>query len=794
MSFVRFGRFFYQPVLPLGKDGRKVTGCKQHLALSKQAADEGTVLLKNDGTLPLAKGSKVCLFGRCAGEFIFGGGGSGDVVTDIRISLTDALKQADKEGRLQLFAPIIDDAEAQVKAIFEEQEKNPTLYWGRLRSRNALPVPEDLYRQAVEFGGTAIFSILRYSSENTFCGDRTFEECELYPEEKAQLERLTQDFEKVVVVIVSCGPVMIGDLERNDKINAILYPMYGGSFAGLSIVDILLGDSYPSGHLQDTFAQSIHDYPGADTFYESEDHVNYTEDIFVGYRWFETFCPEKVVYPFGHGLSYTTYEAEVLRAEQVKNTVSVDVKVTNTGNFPGKEVIQLYLSAPQGKLGKAARVLAAFQKTKELKPGDSQVLKLHFDLRDFASFDDLGKLAESCFVLEKGQYIVSMGVNVRDAEPVLSFQWAEDTVVRRCHSYMAPDPEKFPKRLTADGTYEQLPAVAPHKHPIRRYKPKAEPAADIKLKDALAEDKLDAFLASLTDHELAELLYGHPAYNASLTGFIGVPKVDRRHDMYGHSLPGRGIPPVPTCDGPAGYRTQDGSGVDATFFPAANTVSQTWSPALAEKVGTAGALEAKENNCGIWLTPALNIHRNPLCGRNFEYYSEDPLCAGLFAAATVKGIQSQKVAATIKHFCCNNKEINRKGSDSRLSQRALREIYLRGFEICVKKANNWCLMSSYNLVNGVHTCGNWELLTGILKGEWKYPGVVMTDWVTLSLLQDDLAAGNDVRMPNPNTFPNPYTPTQLNFDVEKAVRDGVIDRGAALEAARRILIMMSHLE
>ena len=777
----------------MGKDGRKLTGCKAHLALSKKAATDGTVLLKNDGTLPLKKGSRVCLFGRCAGEFQFGGGGSGDVVTDIRISLADALRQADKDGRLQVFTPIIDDAEAQVAAILDDFKKNPTPSWNRRRSRCALPVSEELYQQAVEFGGTAVFGLLRYSSEGSVCGDRFPEECVLYPEEEAQLERLTKDFEKVVVVLVTSGPMMIPQLASNDKINAILYPMYGGSFAGLSIVDILLGDSYPSGHLQDTFAQSLSDYPGVDTFWESEDYVNYEEDIFVGYRWFETFCPEKVVYPFGHGLSYTSYEAKVLEAKQEKNRVCVEVEVANTGDFPGREVIQLYLSAPQGKLGKAAKVLTAFQKTKELKPGESQKLQLHFDIRDFASFDDLGKIAESCFVLEKGQYIVSMGVNVRDAEPVLSFQWAEDTIVRRCHAYLAPDPEKLPRRLCADGSYEALKPVAPYKHPVRRYKPKAE-AEELSLANALAQNKLDAFLMSLSDEQLASVLYGHPSANAASTGTIGVPPMSKKCDELGNTIEVAFIPQVPTCDGPAGYRTHIESGVRATFFPAANTVSQTWDPALAEKLGKAGAMEVKENNCGIWLTPALNIHRNPICGRNFEYYSEDPLCAGLFAAATVKGIQSQKIAATIKHFCCNNKEVNRKMSDSRLSQRALREIYLRGFEICVKKATPWCLMSSYNLVNGTHACGNWELLNGILKGEWKYPGVVMTDWTTASYLQDDLAAGNDVRMPGKDTAAALMDPPQVDFDVATAMEEGIVDRGAALEAARRIFLMMDHLE
>jgi len=792
MALSRFARFRFQPVLPMGKDGRKISGCKQHLALSKKVATEGTVLLKNDGTLPLKEGSKVCLFGRCAGEFIFGGGGSGNVVTDIKISLADALRAAEDAGQLQLFRPIIENAESQVKALFAAQNANPVKGWARNRSLNTLPVPEELYQQAVKFGGTAIFTVLRYSAEGTEDGDRHDEgDFSLYPEEKAQLEQLTKDFEKVVVIIVSAGPVSTKEFAENDRVNAVLYPMYGGSFAGPALVDILFGKSYPSGHLQDTLARELSDYPGADTFYESEDYVNYLEDIFVGYRWFETFCPEKVIYPFGHGLSFTTYDTEVLRAERVKNTVSVDVKITNTGDFRGKEVLQLYLSAPQGKLGKAAKVLTAFQKTKELMPSESQVLKLCFDLREFASFDDLGKIAESCFVLEKGQYIVSLGVNVRDAEPVFTFQWEEDTVVQRCHPYLAPDPEKFPKRLTADGTYEALPSVAPIQHPVRRYTPKdAAPEVDLPFIQALEEDKLDAFLAGLTDFELGSLLHGHPTYNASYTGFIGVPR--REDQRWIEEV--KKIPSVPTCDGPAGYRSWSGSGVDATFFPAANTVSQSWDPKLAERIGKAGALEAKENNCGIWLTPGLNIHRNPLCGRNFEYYSEDPLCAGVFAAATTKGIQSQNIAATIKHFCCNNKEINRKMSDSRVSQRALREIYLRGFEICVKKAHNWCLMIALNMVNGTHCSGNWELLNGILKDEWNYPGVVMTDWNPYSLLQVDLVAGNDVRMPIKATIENPHTPTQRSFDTEKAIADGIIDRGAALESARRILTMFSHLE
>ena len=795
MPMTRFARFRHQPVLPMGKDGRRITACKAHLNLSKEAATEGTVLLKNDGTLPLEKGSRVCLFGRLAGEYIFGGGGSGDVVTDIHISLADALRKADDDGRVQLFRPVIEDAEKQVKALFDAQKANPVKGWFRNRSLNTLPLAEELYQQAVKFGGTAIFSLLRYSSEGTTDGDRhDAGDFSMFPEELELLSRLTKDFEKVVVVIVAPGPVSTKEFAENDRVGAVLYPMYGGSFAGISLVDILLGDDYPSGHLQDTLARELADYPGSDTFNESEFYVNYKEDIFVGYRWFETFCPEKVVYPYGYGLSYTTYDAKVLSAVQNKNTVAVDVQVTNTGSFRGKEVVQLYLSAPQGKLGKAAKVLTAFQKTKELKPGESQVVKLSFDLRQFASFDDLGKIAESCFVLEKGQYIVHLGNNVRDAEPVLTFQWEEDTVVRRCHSYAAPDPKVFPERLTADGSYEKLPAVAPHKQPVRRYTPKGTADPMLSVEEALRTGREDDFMLALSDEELGAFLHGHRGYNPSNTGFIGVPRKDRMFDHLGNALDPKKIPPVPTCDGPAGFRSMDISGVSATFFPAANVISQSWNTRLAERVGATAAKEVKENNCGIWLTPALNIHRNPMCGRNFEYYSEDPLASGLFAAATVKGIQSQNIAATVKHFAANNKEINRKMSDSRMSQRALREIYLRGFEICVKKANPWCLMSSYNLVNGVRCSGSWDLLNGILKGEWKYPGVVMTDWITYSLLQEDMAGGNDVRMPNEGTPELDWLPNQRDFDPGKALTEGIIDRGAAYETVRRILHMYSHLE
>ncbi len=792
MSMTRFARYRFGSVLPLGKDGRRVTASPRHLAVSKEAAIEGTVLLKNEnGTLPLKSGAKVCLFGRGAGEYIFGGGGSGSVVTDIKVSLADALKNAAKRGEIELFEPLIDHAEKGVQEILKEGDdlpKKEKRKWRTYLPLEPIEVPDDLYQKAVSFGDVAIFAILRYSTEGTVDGDRKERDFKLFDSELRQLKKLEQDFKKVIVVLCVCGPVGIRELRDDPKIGAILYPGFGGSFAGEALVEILMGKRYPSGHLQDTLAEKIEDYITTETYTETDDYVSYKEDIFVGYRYFETFAPEKVVYPFGYGIGYTTFDVQCQSAVLEKNTVKCTVLVKNTGSFAGKEVVQLYLSAPQGKLGKAKKELATFAKTKELLPGQEQKLTLSFDIRSLSAFDDLGKVAKSCFILEKGEYIVSMGTNVRDSKKVLSFDWKEDTVTRRLHSYMAPT--DLEERLTATGEYEKLPKAEKKNHPPRRYRLKAAaPEQSLTLEAALAAGKEEEFLASLPDGVIASMLYGHTAMNAAQTGYIGANTVPRVSEGYQDPL---SIPSIPTSDGPAGFRTAAGSGVSTTYFPAANTVSQSWNLSLAEKCGKVGAMEVKENNAGIWLTPGMNIHRSPLCGRNFEYYSEDPVATGLFAAATVKGIQSQKIAATVKHFCCNNKEVNRKYSDSRVSERALREIYLRGFEICVKKADPWCVMTSYNVVNGTRNSRNWELINGVLKGEWKYPGLVMTDWWTYETLENELYGGNDVKMPHQITKSMPGAPE--DYDLGESIATGKIDRAVALEAVRRVIHLMSHFE
>ena len=669
-----------------------------------------------------------------------------------------------------------------------------------------MPVmPEELYRQAVDFGDTAIFCVSRYSSEGDTNGDRKGGKGDFYlwEEEQALLDRLCADFARVVVVLNVCGPVSTLEYKDNPKVGAVLNPMFGGGMAGEAIVNILLGKSYPSGHLQDTLARDISDYPSTRGFHDHVSHpdyadnafggyqfapvpdpVYYTEDIFVGYRWFETFAPEKVVYPFGFGLSYTSFAMKVTSAVKEKFTVRLSVQVTNTGSFAGKQVAQVYLTAPQGKLGKAKKVLCAFAKTRELKPGEQCTLKLHFDLREFASFDDLGKIAYCAFLLEKGEYTVHVGDNVRDTEQCLCFTLDEDVICRKCHPYMAP--RNLEERLTADGTMEKLPKAekVEHKPLGYRMKTKGTPK-QFPLVTALAEERLDEFMASLTNAELVEMLYGRPIMNPSNTNGIGMAPKYEREDV-------KLVPLVPTADGPMGLRIREGRGVLPTFFPCENTVSQSWNLPLAHRAAVCIARETKENNMGIWLAPALNIHRNPMCGRNFEYYSEDPLISGLFAAAVVKGVQSQKIAATIKHFCANNRENNRRLADACVSMRALREIYLRGFEIAVKKARPWALMTSYNPVNGEQMSKNWEAINGILRKEWNYDGVVMTDWRPLSNLDEELHAGSDVKMPELIT--KFYQNAPKSCDPEQMLAKGELDRGAVLASVRRILLLMGHLE
>lgn len=717
------------PCLPLGDNRSLITGCEKHIQLSREAATEGTVLLKNShGLLPLSKETKIAVFGKGQIDYVKGGGGSGDVYCSYTRNIYEGLKL--KKGQVEVF----DALSLYYQQYVEEQFKNGG--WTGLFDE--APIPGDLLIEAKEYTDTAIITICRYSSEgHDKKNDGTDTSFYLTHAEKIMVETVAKNFANVIVLLNVGAMIDTSWFAYNDNISATVLLWQGGMEGGLVAADIMVGDAYPSGKLVDTCARTFEDYPSSEGFHDSEDYVKYTEDIFVGYRYFETVSAKKesVVYPFGYGLSYTTFALTNQTACQMGEDIMVSVTVTNTGNRNGKEVVQLYYNAPTGKMDKPARVLCGFEKTKELGPGESETLYITVAIKDMASYDDMGDVVANSYVLEQGAYTFYLGTDVRTATQMdYIYELEEDIVVKQLTSYGAP--ERLDKRMKADGTYKQLTCGSViRKHFVCDYKCLEKPEETYQLENVAAgKIELDSFIAQLSDEELIALVGGQP--NVGVANTYGMGNLEKW-----------GIPNFMTSDGPAGVRISKELAVYTTAFPIATALACTWNLGLVEEVGKAGAREAKENNFSMWLTPALNIHRSPLCGRNFEYFSEDPFVAGKMAAAMVKGIQSQNIVATPKHFACNNKETNRKESDSIVSERALREIYLKGFEICVKEAKPKLIMTSYNRINGVRASENEELIQGVLRGEWGYEGVITSDWWTKGEHEKEVKAGNDMKMP-----------------------------------------------
>ena len=752
----KFARFRFQPCLPLGKDGKRVTASAEHIALSRRAATEGMVLLKNDNkTLPLTGGEKLALFGKATIEYIKGGGGSGDVHTPYIRNIYQGFSMKESEGKCEIYMPLIDfytsyvkekskfiptqadiDATWDIVNNMEFCQKRDDMTYDTFDSMHVkeAEVPTELIEDASRFADTAIITISRFSAEGV---DRRPQGGDYYLSdlEKSLVDRVCSLFKKVVIVINSGGPVDCEYFATKDEVGAVLFSWQGGMEGGAAIADIICGDVNPSGKLVDTFAKSYDFYPSKEDFSRCFEYLDYSDDIYVGYRYFETIpgAAEQVRYPFGYGLSYTTFDITGRTCCESEGKIVAVATVTNTGDRAGKEVLQLYYSAPQGKLGKPSRELGGFIKTKLLNPGESQTVAITFPVDDMASFDDLGKISKSAYVLEKGDYKFFIGTSVRDTyELDFKYSVAEDTVTLQLTSLCKPF--KLEKRMLSDGTFEALP-TGEESYFYGKVEPTgAEAPEETVMFDKIGIDcTLDEFVAQFTLAELMDFVGGKVPTGVANTGcFGGMARLN--------------IPPIPTADGPAGLRLNPETGIPTTAWPCATLIACSWDPDLAFLVGAGGGAEIRENNIGIWLAPALNIHRNPLCGRNFEYYSEDPVISGKIAAAQMRGIQSQKVAVSMKHFACNNKEANRFACDSRLSERALREIYLKGFEICVKEANPWTVMSSYNLINGQHTSESYELLTGILRNEWGYTGMVTTDWGVKNDPVKEVRAGNDMKM------------------------------------------------
>lgn len=708
----------------------------------RKTAAEGIVLLKNENQmLPITEKDQVALFGRCQINYYKSGTGSGGAVnTAYTTNLVEGLRRykniALNEELLKVYEEWIQ------KHPFDDGKG---AWASEPWFQKEMPVSMELAKKARETSNKAFVVIGRTAGE-----DKDYEAVEgsyyLTKEEKQLLETVTEVFEDTGVIMNVSNIIDMSWLEtlkNKEHIRSVIYTWQGGVEAGGASADVLVGAVVPSGKLPDTIAYDMKDYPSTANFGSQEKNL-YQEDIYVGYRYFETFAPKCVQFPFGFGLSYTDFSMEVKKAQVLGNSVEASVElqieVKNTGvQYAGKEVVQIYYEAPQGKLGKPARALVAFAKTDLLQPGEIQVLTLHFPVSSMASYDDCGSTGhKSCYVLEPGLYKIYAGNDVRTAKQVF-LQEQEGIEISNCmvteilQEALAPT-EKFqrlcPGNRREDGTYE----------------PKAEevPTQTISLADRIQERlpktmkitgnqgisfqdvrdgkaSLEAFVAQLSEKELAILVRGEGMCNPLVT-----PGTASAFGGTSPSLYGYGIPAVCTADGPSGIRMD--SGLKATQMPIGTMLAASWNLQLVEELYEWEGQELLRNEIDTLLGPGINLHRNPLNGRNFEYFSEDPYLTGKFAAAVVKGIKKSGADATVKHFACNNQELARSIADSVVSERAVRELYLKGFEIAVKEGNACSIMTSYNPVNGHWSASNYDLCTTILREEWGYTGIVMTDW------------------------------------------------------------------
>ncbi len=691
--------------------------------LIRQSASEGAVLIKNSGILPFAKGTKLSLFSRVNEEWVFRGYGSGGSVKceDTR-NLTVALRDCEEL-----------EINEELAALYHEyNEANPVSYSDEdfVYYYEDMAVTPEVAKTASEKSDAAIVTIGRRYGEGHEAKAKKGSYY-LTDNEKEMLKNVCAAFDKVVVILNTCAIMDMSFFEAlGDKIGAIVYVWLGGTECGNSVCDILTGKVSPSGKLVDTIAKSYDDYPSSKNF-GGYGFNNYEEDIYVGYRYFETFAKDKVMYPFGFGLSYTEFEYSDIEVKGTDGGFDIAVTVKNIGSCSAKEAVQVYLEKPCAKLGNPSRALVAFAKTKTLAPGESETLSMFVSDYMLTSYDDSGVTGYPfAYVTEEGEYKFYVGKNVRDT--LLAFTYYQEKTELFIQLSQAGAPQNEFNIICAkqcEGKIElDKKPVTPRQYSLRdrilENLPEEIPFTGdkgIRLQDVKdGKNTLDEFVAQLTVDELDLLTRGDFHCKEDKKPYGGAGGFGGVTD----ELFEKGVPVTVTCDGPAGVTLE----YDSSLLPVATLLACTFDTELVEELYCAVAEELKERKADVFLAPALNIHRNPMCGRNFEYYSEDPLISGKMAAAAVRGSQSLGGSACVKHFACNDQEYNRTRNDSRLSERALREIYLKGFEIAVKESSPKNLMTSYNLINGVWGHYNYDLVTVILRGEWGYEGNVMTDW------------------------------------------------------------------
>ena len=776
----------------------------RYAALARRAAAEGCVLLKNDRhALPFMQNERIAVFGRIQFDYYKSGTGSGGLVnTKYTVDILDALKEEnlilDRELE-EIYREWLADHPFDRGAGWAQEP------W----SQEEMPVSPELAERAAQRNDAALVIIGRTAGEDQ---DASAEKGSylLTDTEEKMIEVVCRAFERTIVVL-NVGNIIDMKWAERYSPSAILYVWQGGMEGGHGAADVLTGRVNPCGKLTDTIAYDISDYPSSADFGGDSGDI-YAEDIYVGYRYFETFARDRVMYPFGYGLSYTTFRTVCTQIREMTADpfqIRLSVSVKNTGSVPGRETVQVYVKAPQGKLGKPLRSLAAFRKTGLLQPGEKEKTEIIIDGKDIASYDDSGATGhKSCYVLEPGDYGFYVGTDVRSAVCAGTVRIEELTVVEKCREAAAPS-ERFrrirpgnliPGRVNADddAVYE----VSREEVPVRTKSVRQHICEDmpdetdiipfagdrgLRLADVYdGKAEMKDFLSQLSDDDLCCIVKGEGMGSPKVT-----PGTAAAFGGVTDSLQQFGIPCGCCADGPSGIRMD--CGTPAFSLPNGVCLASSFDPELIEDLYEMTGAELRINRIDTLLGPGMNIHRNPLNGRNFEYFSEDPLVTGKIAAAELRGMARFGVTGTVKHFAANNQEHNRRTYNSIVSERALREIYLKGFEIAVKEGGAHSLMTSYGAVNGVWTAGHYDLVTRILRQEWRYDGMVMTDWwaemndegeaPSIMNLAAMVRSQNDVFMVVPDTASH-------MGNLKEALEKGAVTRGMLGRCAENILKML----
>ena len=789
----------------------------EHRNLARSICAQGIVLLENNGILPLNT-KKIALYGAGARHTVYGGTGSGENNPRYNVNIEEGLKNAGltitTESWLNDYDNLFDtELLAYKTALKKAMRKVPLMEHMDYAADNPfyLPAGRVITKEDAADSETAVFVLARQAGEGA---DRKDIPGDYYAtaDEISLMRSITENY-KDTILVLNVGAVI--DLSFLDYIrfSAVVLLMQGGMETGNALADVLTSKVNPSGRLADTWGYKYEDYPSSDTFSERNPEKfqeDYREGIFVGYRWFDK-INIKPRYKFGYGLSYTTFSTEVKYCANRRTKVSVDVEVTNTGDTAGREVLMLYLSCPENRLIREERSLAAFTKTLIIEPGKRDFISMSFDLKDFAGFDN----DNHQFILEQGEYVIYL-----NDTPLLVLELDEDAIAEKTEDISLSD--RNIDYIIHDKSTRDIPAD------IRRNTIKASEIKCVthsyKTPDFDKSDDIDRIVSNLTIKDMCRLLVGRTylgPFRHRVFGAVGYTTSKLFH---------KGVDAMPMADGPQGLNltkestrplhnlfaiptlpeslrhvhkiSKLGTASDkkkdqelfyqyCTSWPSETVVAQTWDVDLARKLGKATALEMTEYGVVFWLAPAVNIHRNPLCGRNYEYYSEDPLLTGLMAKYVIRGVHEQKGCfPTLKHFAANNLETKRNVSSSNLDERTLREIYLKAFRIAISSEQPEAVMCSYNKLNGIYTALNYDLQTKILRNEWGFDGIVMTDWFATGHHEslDELCckAGTDLIMPG-----LPHIPAKIM----RANKKGLITKDDIERSARRIikLSLKSHI-